>query len=397
MNPVARTLVIGLDGCSWNVLEPLLASGRLPHLSALRDAGASGVLESTIPFFTGPAWASYATGCAPPGHGIWDFMMLRDGAKLSVATDAADLRCGTYLDVLRDEGRRSIVINLPIDRQRGIEGTLVQSWLTDDPKRRVLPPERAEDYAAELEEYRTFPVNPGDVDELIAMERARGRLANAVLQAEQWDHAFVLFSSTDWLAHSAIGSALSGDPEALEAFLRLYEEIDHWIGLIVDQAPDATVIVLSDHGQCAEDTVFRVNAVLERLGLVERTARPDVEESPFRRPPTATARPHARAPGICDAQGKPRVASHRTQDQARPSPALRRRGCRRSVCDRRQDQVARVLPDRRSLCDSLPGGRGDRPRPGARGVAERATARRPGGDRRRLGCRGAVWTATRSR
>ena len=57
-----RTLALGLDGCSWNVLEPLLETGELPNLSALLETGSHGVLESTIPFYTGPAWASFATG-----------------------------------------------------------------------------------------------------------------------------------------------------------------------------------------------------------------------------------------------------------------------------------------------------------------------------------------------
>ena len=73
-----RTIAIGLDGCSWNVLDPLLETGQLPNLAALRDRSAHGVLESTIPFFTGAAWASYATGCSPAAHGIYDFMMLRE-------------------------------------------------------------------------------------------------------------------------------------------------------------------------------------------------------------------------------------------------------------------------------------------------------------------------------
>ena len=79
------------------MLEPLLESGSLPHLSELRSSGARGVLESTIPFYTGPAWASYATGCSPAAHGVYDFMMLRDGDELSVA-DATDLRRLTYYE-----------------------------------------------------------------------------------------------------------------------------------------------------------------------------------------------------------------------------------------------------------------------------------------------------------
>ena len=41
-----RTVAIGLDGCSWNVLEPLLETGQLPHLAAIRKGGAHGILES---------------------------------------------------------------------------------------------------------------------------------------------------------------------------------------------------------------------------------------------------------------------------------------------------------------------------------------------------------------
>ena len=69
-----RTVAIGLDGCSWNVLEPLLETGELPHLAAFVEQGARGVLESTLPFYTGPAWASYATGTSPGAHGVYDFM-----------------------------------------------------------------------------------------------------------------------------------------------------------------------------------------------------------------------------------------------------------------------------------------------------------------------------------
>src|SRR6266536_1890080 len=100
---MSRTVAVGLDGCSWNVLESLLDSGELPHLAELRNRGAHGVLESTIPFYTGPAWASYATGTSPAAHGIWDFMMLREGDVLTPASET-DLRRATYYELLAEEG-----------------------------------------------------------------------------------------------------------------------------------------------------------------------------------------------------------------------------------------------------------------------------------------------------
>jgi predicted AlkP superfamily phosphohydrolase/phosphomutase len=263
---VTRTIAIGLDGVSWNVLDLLLETGELPNLQRLRDEGAQGVLESTIPFFTGPAWASFATGCSPAAHGIYDFMMLREDGSLSVAWQG-DLQRKTYYQQLGDEGKRSVLINLPLD-QDGSEGAvIVNSWLTDDDARRILPVGRRKRYARLLSTYRTFPQNFGDIDELSAIEQARFDLARELFLGEDWDHFFVLFSSTDWLGHSATGSFLNEKPEARAAFLRLYRDLDRYVGWLVDHAPDATIALLSDHGQCEEEAVLRVNAVLVELGF----------------------------------------------------------------------------------------------------------------------------------
>src|SRR5690242_13475912 len=151
-----RSVVVGFDGASFNVLEPLLDTGQLPNLQALRESGASGVLESTIPFYTGPAWTSYATGCSPAAHGIYDFMMLREDGRLSVSSQS-DLRRPTYYHQLAASRGRSVLVNLPLD-QHAIDGAVVvNSWLTEDESRRLLPASRRSRYERLLAAYRTFP------------------------------------------------------------------------------------------------------------------------------------------------------------------------------------------------------------------------------------------------
>jgi predicted AlkP superfamily phosphohydrolase/phosphomutase len=207
-----RTIAIGLDGCSWNVLEPLLATGELPHLSALCSEGAYGVLESTVPFYTGPAWASFATGASPAAHGIYDFMMLRPEGRLSVARQS-DLRRLTYYQQLGREGRRSVLVNLPID-QDGCDGAvIVNSWLTDSDARRILPVGKRERYASALDAYINYPTTfdaplAEHAAELCTIEERRLSLAQELITGEEWDHFFVLLSSTDWLAHAAAGRFL---------------------------------------------------------------------------------------------------------------------------------------------------------------------------------------------
>ena len=44
-----HTLIIGLDGLNWPLLEPLLAAGLLPTLARLRREGVAAPLLSVLP------------------------------------------------------------------------------------------------------------------------------------------------------------------------------------------------------------------------------------------------------------------------------------------------------------------------------------------------------------
>ena len=148
----------------------------------------------------------------------------------------------------------------------------MNSWLTVDEGRRIFPVSRRERYRQSLAAYQSYPTTFGagldkHVDDLCSLEASRFTLALELLRAEEWDHFFVLFSSTDWLGHAATGLFLSGDPGARAAFLRLYEQLDSYIGRLREGAPDAMLAVLSDHGQCEETHVVHVNGVLRELGF----------------------------------------------------------------------------------------------------------------------------------
>ncbi len=64
-----RLLVVGIDGATWQVADPLMAAGRLPHLAALRARGAWGTV--TAEYRASPAlWTSIFTGKRKEKHGI---------------------------------------------------------------------------------------------------------------------------------------------------------------------------------------------------------------------------------------------------------------------------------------------------------------------------------------
>ncbi|HEM60884.1 MAG TPA: phosphodiesterase, partial [Chloroflexi bacterium] len=52
-----KVIVIGLDGATFTILDPLLEKGLLPNLAGLIEEGSRGILSSTLPPMTAPAWA----------------------------------------------------------------------------------------------------------------------------------------------------------------------------------------------------------------------------------------------------------------------------------------------------------------------------------------------------
>lgn len=84
------TLVLGLDGATFDVISPLVREGRLPNLARWIEAGVAGPLASTVPPMTFPAWSSFLTGVGPGRHGLFDFTQKVPGRyriRFSNATD----------------------------------------------------------------------------------------------------------------------------------------------------------------------------------------------------------------------------------------------------------------------------------------------------------------------
>lgn len=70
--PPAKVIIIGLDGVSLNLLEPLAQKGATPVLKGLMRRGSRADLLSIWPLRTPQVWTTAVTGKLPGQHGIWD-------------------------------------------------------------------------------------------------------------------------------------------------------------------------------------------------------------------------------------------------------------------------------------------------------------------------------------
>lgn len=68
-----RVIFIGLDGATWDVMEPMIERGELPSIAALMERGSYGPLKTLKPTLSPRIWTSIATGKRPRKHGIYGF------------------------------------------------------------------------------------------------------------------------------------------------------------------------------------------------------------------------------------------------------------------------------------------------------------------------------------
>ena len=110
---VDRLLVLGLDGATWTVLDPMRQRGLMPNLDAFLAGAASGTLRSTIPPVTTAAWTTMMTGCGPARHGVFDHRYYDAAEGRMKVNHSGRIRVPTVWHLLSGTGRSIVSLNVP--------------------------------------------------------------------------------------------------------------------------------------------------------------------------------------------------------------------------------------------------------------------------------------------
>lgn len=295
-----KLLVFGIDGATFDIIDPMIAAGELPNIARVQREGARGVLRSMDPIFSPLVWTTMASGHTPDVHGVKGFHVHATDCKVPRFWDIAaakGLRVGTY----------KWLATWP---PRPVPGFIVPAWLAPTPetfpselsfvkelelqsrlKRKNVPGRRStaalltagvpggmrfstllESAAWKLRERLTHP----DEDERnLALQRLRGHIDRDVfihaLHAYYPDLATFTWYGTDGLGHRFWAAQ---QPEAFpevdaawkvryaEAVRDSYRWADEILGQVLDRVgPDTTVMIVSDHGFRAFDKDRDIPAV----------------------------------------------------------------------------------------------------------------------------------------
>ena len=275
-----KVLVIGLDGETYRVINPLIQQGQLPNLKRLMDGGSHGILMSTLPPVTAPAWTTFMTGKNPGKHGIYSFMRFDyDEGKVvpydrskGYPVNARSITDQTIWEILTNAGKRLISVNMPMTYPpRKVNGMMISCFFTPPGARDyTYPPDLVDtlgDYEIDVDfgygfgQFGQFSHDSFEIRKVIPAFRSvlekRTRTALRLMRENPWDLFAICFTETDRLHHLlwkyADPSCASYRDRLAEQirddYEKFYGQLDDAIGELVKAAGDQTeTLIMSDHG-----------------------------------------------------------------------------------------------------------------------------------------------------
>lgn len=299
-----KVLFIGLDGATFDVLDPLIDRGLMPRLKLFIDEGVRGPLETTIPPITPTAWVSWMTGKNPGKHGVFEFLLRRKGSGALPDTPVnSRSRDGLpFWDLLGQMGKQAIVTNVPCTYPPAmVNGVMISDFLTPRGRRDFAYPasliDEVESRFGPYELYITEVYTPGNVnkilDQLFTELEYKTNVNRYLMEQYGWDVFATHYWGTDRFQHELWHLLDETHPffdrKEHDAHIgRIHEywhAVDSTLGELFDDVGDDTTVYLgSDHGfgPIERFLCFNVWLIDEGLLVLKRDAMTLFKRALFR-------------------------------------------------------------------------------------------------------------------
>ncbi len=287
-----KVAVFGLDGVTFDLLQPWLDQGRLPNLARLLGDGAQGRLRSTIPPVSASAWASFATGTNPGQHGLVDFTYPAAGGYDIQVTNSRRRAVPALWDIVGAAGGVSGVVSMPMTfPPQPMNGFMLCSFLTPSADSVYTYPPALQEEITQAN--GVFPLHMSEkgrgkdprvfVKAVKQMEINRAKTVRYLLETQSWDLFLYVFETTDNLQHEVWHLLDETHPmhdaqmaaRVMPDILAYYETVDRLLGEMLVLLPDdALVVALSDHGFGPFHKFFHINNWLAENGWLKFKRNP---------------------------------------------------------------------------------------------------------------------------
>lgn len=266
-----KLLVLGLDGTTFDVINPLVKSGKIPAISKILSDGSWGIMRSTIPPISPSAWTSLTTGVNPGKHGVFEFVRLMKDHQILLNT-SKDKRAPEIWDYLLD--RNVISVHVPLTfPPKNIRGVMVSGMLSPDINSIHTEPRSAREAINELFPDYEFDImldnyrgcNADFIEKIDNLLAKRIHLFNHLIEYD-WELFFIVITETDRAQH------MCWDTEVVDS---AYVALDGVISNILHLADSGAInlFIVSDHGFRGVQKRLCVNAFLSQTGFLNYLER----------------------------------------------------------------------------------------------------------------------------
>jgi predicted AlkP superfamily phosphohydrolase/phosphomutase len=272
---MARTVVVGLDGASWRLVEPWIERGELPALERLRESGSWATSKSCYPPVTFPNWKCYSSGKNPGKFGVYWFERINLAAPEIEVMNGADFETAELWDYLNDAGLSTGVVNMPtMYPPREIDGPIICGGpdAIDGEYRSIdggyTTPADLEEWLESEFDYQVHPEplissnneRGEEVEAILNLLELRLEVALNLLEREELDFVHVTLFYLNVLQHFF----WNDDPT-----FRAWKLIDSYLKQI-HELEDTNLVVMSDHGCAPTDVEFYINEWLADNGYLTK-------------------------------------------------------------------------------------------------------------------------------
>lgn len=269
-----RTIIIGLDGVPFGLLQDLSCNGTMPNTQRLIAQGLFKRMQSSIPEISSVAWSSIITGKNPAEHGIFGFTELAPQTYRLTFPNFNNLKAQPFWK--KDRNLRSVIINVPSTFPASqLNGVHTSGFVALDLERATYPANlvaklKELDYRVDVDSSKAHQSLELFLKDLEKTIDARISVYRYLWQTQDWQIFMLVFTGTDRLSHFLWDAYEDTDHKFHSTFLNHFRKIDQVLGEIHQNlSKDDLLIVLSDHGFERLEKNVNINYFLRKMNFLK--------------------------------------------------------------------------------------------------------------------------------
>ncbi len=282
-----KTLLIGWDAADWQILNPLIDSGKMPALSGLINEGVIGNIATLEPVISPILWNSIATGKFGDKHRILGFTESQGMAGGIRPVLSSSRKTKAIWNILQQNEYKVHQVgwwaSFPAEPLNGISVSEFYGKIKVN-KGEVVPAPDGSIHPAEYAElFNQFRLSPYDISgellsnfipELEKIDQSKDKsliqiaeslvectnfhsAATWILENEEWDFLSIYFQAIDTICHRFMKfypPQLAGiSDNDFNIYKHVVDSIYIYHDMMLERllkltGPDVTVVLVSDHG-----------------------------------------------------------------------------------------------------------------------------------------------------